>query len=223
MRLAGAAATAGSLLLASAALAWIPKAEIVSQAAANANAAGGRARALTLTVVVRREGEPEPIARGTLTSDPSGVAKLELRHASGFNEKQVRRGKDLEVTRDGEPVESPRPLLPPFWLLQAKTGGELQSRLLELGGEPALVALGHEGDHDCTVLGGRQGGPALWIDQDSQAPVRIDLGPATHYRFGPLQSQGGISVPLWIAVEAQELPPLRIEIDGAKPAAPASR
>jgi hypothetical protein len=218
---AGRALLAGLVCLAAAAaLAYVPPAERVARAIADANRAHGRARTLALRVGFETAGGAA-LASGTLLSDPRGLARLEVTHASGFVERQLRRGRALEASRDRAPLADPHPLLPPLFLLQADPGAALQERIAELGGSPDRTALGHDGDHDCFVLGGPDGAASLWVDQASFAPVRIELPGGVRYRLGPPRMTGGVALPAWIALEAPGRPALRMTIAEARPEAAA--
>jgi hypothetical protein len=214
--LAGLAASA----IAAAALAYVPPAERIARTVADANRVHGRAQPLALKIVVRGEGDTQ-LASGMLVSDPNGVARLELAHANGFLERQLRRGKSLEASRDRAPLPDPHPLLPPFWVLQAGQGATLQLRIAELGGDPNAIALGFDGDHDCYVLGGRSAEASYWVDQESLAPVRIDLPGGVHYRLGPMRTQAGIELPAWVTLEAPGRPSVTLAIEAARPEPPA--
>jgi hypothetical protein len=212
---------AGALCLAAAAaLAYLPPAERIAGLIADANRAHGRARALGMRVTFEAEGGAV-LASGTLLSDPRGLARLEVTHASGFVEKQLRRGRALAASRDRAPLDDPHPLLPPLFLLQAEQGAALQTRIAELGGSGDRVALGHEADHDCYVLGGPEGEASYWVDQQSLAPVRIDLAGGVRYRLGPARMQGGIELPAWIVLAGPGRPALRMTIAEARPEAAA--
>lgn len=216
MRRVGAALAAAALCLAAwAALAYIPPAERVARAVAETNRALGRARTLELRVSLERE-EGEEIAFGTLLTDPRGGARLEVQHASGFVERQLRRGKALEASRDGSRIQAPHPLLAPLFLLQAEHGAVLQSRIAELGGSPDAIGLGHEGDHDCYVLGGKDAPASYWVDQESLEPVRIDLPGGVRYRLGPPITHKGIQLPSWVTIEAPSGGALRMRISEAR-------
>jgi hypothetical protein len=203
------------LLLAAAALAYVPPIDRIARTVADANRVHGRSRPLALDIVVRGEGEA-PLAKGTLLTTPAGAARLELAHAGGFVERQLRRGKELEASRDRAPLADPLPLLPPLWVLQAGDGAALQTRIAELGGDPDAIALGFDGDHDCYVLGGRSAEASYWVDQQSLAPVRIDLPGGVRYRLGPMRTQGGIELPAWITLEAPGRPAVTLAIEGAR-------
>jgi hypothetical protein len=212
-----AACLGAACLAAAAALAYVPPADRIARAVADSNRAHGRARAFSVRVTL--EGEAGAVlASGTLLSDPRGAARLEVTHASGFVERQLRRGRALEASRDRAPLPDPHPLLPPLYLLQIDQGATLQTRIAELGGSPDAVALGHEGDQDCFVLGGKRAEASYWVDQESYAPVRIDLGGGVRYRLGPPRSQGGVALPAWIALEAPGRPPLKMTLGEARPA-----
>ncbi|MEN8161808.1 MAG: hypothetical protein ABFS41_17190 [Myxococcota bacterium] len=210
-------ALAGALcLLAWAALAYVPPAERIARAVAETNRALGRARTLELRVSLERE-DGEELAFGSLLTDPNGGARLEVKHASGFVERQLRRGKALEASRDGSRIESPHPLLAPLSVLQAEHGAVLQSRIAELGGRPDAVALGHEGDHDCFVLGGKDAPASYWVDQESLEPVRIDLPGGVRYRLGAPRMHDGIQLPSTITIEAPGRSALRMSVSEARP------
>jgi hypothetical protein len=204
-----------ALFGAAAALAYVPPADRIARTVADANRVHGRARPLALEVVVRGEGEA-PLAKGTLLSDPAGSARLELAHSAGFLERQLRRGGQLEASRERERLDDPHPLVPPFWVLQAGDGAALQTRIAELGGDPDAVALGFEGDHDCYVLGGRTREASFWVDQESLEPVRIDLPGGVRYRLGPMRSQAGVQLPAWITLEAPGRPAVTLAIEGVR-------
>lgn len=211
-----AGALAAVCLAAAAALAYVPPVDRIARAVADANRVHGRARVLGMRVTLESEGGAV-LATGTLLSDPRGAARLEVRHESGFVERQLRRGRALEASRDRAPLADPHPLLPPLFLLQTDQGATLQTRIAELGGSPEAVALGHDGDHDCYVLGGKAGQASYWVDQESYAPVRIDLPGGVRYRLGPPRMQGGVELPAWIALEAPGRPPLKMTIAEARP------
>jgi hypothetical protein len=212
---AGAALAAALCLVAWAALAYIPPAERIARTVAETNRALGRARTLELAVSLERE-NGEELAVGSLLSDPNGSARLEVKHATGFVERQLRRGKALEASRDGSTIRDPHPLLAPLFLLQAEHGALLQTRIAELGGSPDTVALGHDGDHDCYVLGGKEGSASYWVDQESLVPVRIDLPGGVRYRLGPPLMHDGIQLPSSIKIEAPGRSALRMQIREAR-------
>jgi len=219
VRKAALAGLAALALVAAAALAYVPPADRVARTVADANRVHGRSRPLALEIVVRGEGDGL-LAKGTLLTTPAGAARLELAHAGGFVERQLRRGRSLEASRDRAPLADAHPLLPPLWLLQASGGPELQTRIGELGGDPDAIALGFEGDHDCYVLGGRGAEASYWVDHESLAPVRIDLPGGVRYRLGPMRTQGGIELPAWITLEAPGRPNVTLAIEGARPDTP---
>jgi hypothetical protein len=212
---AGAALAAALCLTAWAALAYIPPAERIARAVAETNRALGRARTLELDVSFERE-NGEELAAGSLLSDPNGSARLEVKHATGFVERQLRRGKALEASRDGSPIRDPHPLLAPLFLLQAEHGAVLQTRIAELGGSPDAVALRHDGDHDCYVLGGKDAAASYWVDQESLLPVRIDLPGGVRYRLGSPLMHDGIQLPSSITIEAPGRSALRMQIREAR-------
>lgn len=209
------------LAVASAAFARIPEPESVARAAADASRAQGRNKSFRFTVAVRGGIDSAPIASGELLVDPAGAARIELRHAEGFVERQIRRASGLAATREGEPLEDPHPLAPPLWLLQAATGGELLARAGELGAAPGAIALAYDGARDCYVIGGAQGGASLWIDKDTYQVARIDLVDGTKVRFLAWASRGGAVLPGTIEIETPALT-FTLELTNAAPATPAA-
>jgi len=206
--------------LAGVAEARIPAPETVARAAADASRAQGRNKSFRFDVAVRTNPAAAPIARGELLASPSGSARIELRHDEGFSERQLRRASGLGATRDGEPLADAHPLAPPFWALQAATGGELLARLGELGGSPALIALGYDGARDCYVLGGSGGGAAIWVDKDTYQVARVDLADGTKVRFLAWASRGGAILPGTIEIETSALT-FTLELTNAAVATPA--
>ena len=220
----------------------LPEPERVLIAAAKRNRDSGWGQGLRLEVALfidtETEGEaesdrddaagdeppppPEPLALGTLWSHPDGRVGLELRAGAGFVERHLLRGRDLRASRDGAPLVSPRPFLPPFPLFQPRSSGALEGALRGSGVDPSRLVLGYEGDSDCYVVGGREGAPALWIDQVTLDPVRFDRGDGVVWRLGP--GRDGAEppevppLPSFIEVVAPGLPPARLEVRGGGPA-----
>jgi len=218
-------ALAGLVLLAAvSAAAVIPGAPKVAEAVARANATAGRAEPLWLDVVLRI-GDGEPAAKGVLTSHPTGLARLELTSAKGFVERHLLQGSSYRASRDGQPLEQPLPFLPPFFLLQMRSGDALQAALGSFGipaGEPSLARLG---DLDCWVLGARPPAPlpgepppalpnpaALWIDSERHEVVRMERGDGVRLDFGPGVAFDRIRVPSWIAIQVPDRPVARLEV-----------
>ncbi len=210
-------AAAALLAAASPALARIPEAETVARAAADASRAQGRTKPFRLGVSVRPALDAPPIARGELLVDPTGSARIELRHEEGFVERQLRRAGGLAASRDGAPLEDAHPLVPPFWLVQTGTGGELLARAGELGAAPGAVALAYDGPRDCYVVGGATGGPSVWIDKETYQVARADLSDGTRYRFLGWASRGGAVLPGVIEIETPLLS-FVLEVTSAAPA-----
>jgi hypothetical protein len=209
-RRVGPAVLALALLLAGRAVAYVPPAGRIATAVVDQNREDDRATALRLQVVVLSGGVA--VGQGELLSDPHGFARVELHHESGFVERHLLLGAQRLASRDGQPLADARPLLPPFPLLQASSAGQLLAGLTALGVQTQTVELGYEGDHDCYVIGGRSGGPALWVDEDSLEPVRMDLAGGVHYFFGPNRQDGGVRVPAWVQIEQEGAGPLRLEV-----------
>jgi hypothetical protein len=204
--------------------AYIPPAERIAEAVAAANRSAGRLRVLEVKVALHLGGSEQPVATGELLSDPGGFSRLELRSPEGVVERHLLRGGALLATRDRRAVNDPRPFLPPFFLLQAKSGDVLMASLLALGVAAHQVALGYEGENDCYVLGGRASSgaaalfpePALWVDHESLEPVRFDRRDGVRFRLGSPSSFGSIRLPSWIEISDSRGPPARLEILSAQ-------
>lgn len=221
-------ALVGTILLAAIpASAWIPEPERAWSAIASANTTSGRGRSLDFPVaLIGADGKVS--GTGRLRIESSGASRLELDLADGGAEMHERRGAEYRVTRGGRPVERAPRLLPPLDLLQATTATGVAEALRAIGGNPAQVDLGIEGAHDCWVLGGRDRGafesntrPSLWVDQETQQPVRIDDAGGAQYRFGDAVARaGGVRFPSRIDVQESGWPLWRIQVQSAASPAP---
>jgi hypothetical protein len=187
---------------------------------AQTNRSEGRSEPLLLDVVLRI-GDSEPLATGVLATHPTGLARLELRSNQGFVERHLLQGSEYSASRDGRMLRSPRPFLPPIFLLQSGSGAALSAALASYGISVAEVALGLADDHDCYVLGGRlppsadgqeRRLPSLWIDVESLEVVRIDRQDGVRFRFGPTTEFDGIRAPAWISIEAPGQAPARLDV-----------
>jgi len=211
--------------------AGIPSAQRIADAVAVANRAAGRSGPLWIDVTLRI-GEGEPLAQGVLTTHPTGLARLELRSTRGFVERHLVQGSEYGASRDGRPLEQPRPFLPPVFVLQAVSGAALQAALASFGVAADQAELGLGDEHDCYVLGGRAARgpdgvervqPSLWVDLESFEVVRIDRGDGVRFRFGPSEDFGALRLPRWISIEAPGQPPARLDLLKGVPAnAPAA-
>ncbi|MBS1105020.1 MAG: hypothetical protein H6Q91_522 [Deltaproteobacteria bacterium] len=204
--------------------AWIPEPESAWSLVAQSNGAASRTRALAIDIaLVGADGAV--VATGTARLEPNGRARLGVTFADGTVEMHERTPIDYQATRAGTRVEKPLRLIPPLVLLQAGSAQAVADALRTLGGDPKLVDLGMEGAHDCWVLGGRDMGAfdantrvSLWVDQESQQPVRIDDGSGTQYRFGTPKKGEDIRFPAWIDVRAATGPSWRIDVRSVRPA-----
>ncbi len=204
--------------------AYVPAAERVARAVAEANRGAGRLGVLELEVALYLEGFQEAAETGKLLSHPGGFSRLELRGPDGVVERHLLRGRKLLASRDGAPLDAPRPLLPPLFLLQAKSGDVLMASLRTLGVAAREIALGYEGDRDCYVLGGRTSAvagatlpsPALWVDQESLEPARFDRGDGVRFVLGSPTSFGSIRLPSRIEIVDSSGPRARLEILSAR-------
>ncbi|MBW2394503.1 MAG: hypothetical protein JRG95_09550 [Deltaproteobacteria bacterium] len=208
-----------ALGLATAALAYIPPAKQVAGAVAKANRAAKRNQALTMEVSLQRGGTEEAFASGTLITDPSGKARLELQK-DGRIERHLRAGARLEATRAGG-ARSGELRLPPLHLLQIVQSAKLQTALAALGAPGGAIELGYDDDLDAYVLGGR-GATALWVDMESLSPVRIDLPAGITVRLGPLESFDGVLWPAWLSIHQGEAAPVRMLFRGVTATATSS-
>jgi hypothetical protein len=219
------------LLLAAPAAAVIPSVQKIADSVARTNRAAGRAGPLLLDVTLRI-GDSPPLATGVLVTHPTGLARLELHSNQGFVERHLLQGSEYTASRDGELLRSPRPFLPPVFLLQASSGAALRAALSSFGVSAADVALGLADDHDCYVLGGRlplaasgeeRRLPSVWVDTESFDVVRIDRQDGVRFRFGPPATFEKIQVPSWISIEAPGQDPMRLDVvRAAKADAPAA-
>ena len=223
------AALLWTLLSSLPARAYIPPPERIAAAAATANQNAGRLHLLEVKVALYLGDSEQPVATGELLSDPGGLSRLEIRSPEGVVERHLLRGGELLASRDGLPLDAPRPFLLPFSLLQAKTGGVLMASLRTLGVSVQEVALGYEGEHDCYVLGGRapRSGvalpyphPALWVDQESLEPVRFDRRDGVRFRLGSYVAFGSIRLPSWIEIGDSRGFLARLEVLSAQPVSP---
>ncbi len=213
------------------ALGIIPNAQKIAEAVATTNQADGRSVPLLLDVSLKI-GDRPPVATGVLATHPTGLARLELRSNSGFVERHLLQGSDYTASRDGELLGTPRPFLPPIFFLQTGSGAALQAALASFGVSASEVVLGIADERDCYVLGGRlprgpngkeRRLPSLWVDMDSYEVVRIDRRDGVRFRFGPARMFDGIRAPAWIAIEAPDQVPARLEVLRVVPAdAPAA-
>lgn len=199
-----------ALALGAPALAYVPAAERLLDAVAQANRRAQRTEVLSVEVQVRLEGSDEPLP-GTLATHPSGFARLEFVHEDGTRERHLVRGARHGAARDGTVLDAGEALVPPLFLLQARTRSALETALLELGVAVELADLGHEGSHDCFVIGGREIPPlppgvpgsraSLWADLETFDVVRVDAGSGLRFRFGPPVTSGPARLPAWVEVE----------------------
>jgi hypothetical protein len=218
------------LSLAAAADGVIPAAPRVIEAVAEGNSASGRGVALRLELeLVRPDGEV--VGTGELVADPTGRSRLELRAPTGLVERHLRQGRDYRASRNGEALDTPKPLLPPLTWLQIVEGSDLEASLRRGGVATRQVTLGRAGDRDCYVIGGRipgtRGGDpplraALWVDLEKLQPVRIDRADGVRYVLGPPSKFGKLRVPGWIQVEVAGQRSLRLVVRGAQAVPPSS-
>jgi hypothetical protein len=201
----------------------VPSAPRIRASAAERDRVAARVQGLALEVALRFAGAEAPAATGTLLTGPEGASRLELLTEAGEIERQILRGSARGTSRDGVRAQAARLLVPPLYLLQAPTAERLAAWLAELGVRPDQVALGHEGDRDCYVLGSKAPGAAsVWLDMESFDVVRVDLSGGIRYRLGPIRPFEGVLLPEWVEVWEPGEPAARLEVRRAakSPAGP---
>jgi hypothetical protein len=215
------------LAAAGAAHAWIPEPERAWAALAKSNAYSGRTRPLEFAVALVDAGG-NVTATGRLRALPAGAATLELTLGEGGTEVHTRSGLDYRVTRNGQRVDRAPRLVPPLAVLQAGKGLDVAEELRAMAADAARVDLGIEGRFDCWVLGGRDPGdfqmnarPSVWVDQETEQPVRIDDAGSVRYRLRDLSLKGGVRFPSRIEVHADGWPIWRIDVATPAPDDPA--
>jgi len=216
-----------ALLVALPGRAYVPLPERIGAAVAEANRSAGRVTVLQLDVALYMGTSEQPAATGKIRSSPGGHSRLELRSPGGVVERYLLRGRQLLASRDGRPVDAPRPFLFPFFLLQAGSNDVLRSSLLTLGVLVHQVDLDYQGESDCYVLGGRASSsgapappprPALWVDQENLEVVRFDRGDGVRFRLGSFASFGSLRLPSWIEMQDSRGFLARLEILDAEEA-----
>jgi hypothetical protein len=207
-------------LVAPAAWGVIPNAQKIADALARSNRKAGRGDPLIFEVTLRI-GNSGTLASGTLASHPTGLARLELRSNQGFVERHLLQGSEYTASRDGQLLRSPRPFLPPIFLMQSTSGAALRAALSSFGISGGEVVLGLADDRDCYVLGGRlprspdgeeRRLPSVWIDMESFELVRVDRRDGVRFSFGPSADFDGVRVPTWVTIEAPNQDPARLEV-----------
>jgi hypothetical protein len=221
-------AAAAWLLSPGPAVAATPSADKLAGAVAEANRKAGRAKALLLEVSLET---PDGRATGTLVTQPTGLARLELRGPDGL-ERHLLQGSQYAASLNGEMLDSPRPLLPPLFLLQADTGASLRAALASFGVAASETGLGLADDRDCYVIGGRRpklpGGaaptvPSFWVELGSFEAAVVERADGVRYRFGPQGTFDGVRMPRWVEITTPGAPALRLEIQRvARATAPAA-
>jgi hypothetical protein len=218
------------LTLVTPAQAYIPRAERVAKAAAEVNRASSRTQALKLEVSMR-VGDSEPVANGEIVTHPTGLARLELRGKGDLIERHLLRGTEHLASRNGEQLRSPRPFLPPLFLLQAESALTFRTALRTYGIEVEQIGLAPCGNRDCFVLGDpRRTVPAaiadpatadlapleprapelegdrprramIWLDNQTFEVIRIDSSDGVRVTFGPIATFGTLGFPQWIRID----------------------
>lgn len=219
--------------------AFVPEPERVGVAITRANIKAQRNQPLQLQLAIRVGGGPV-VAQGELETQPSGLARLELRGAGGLRERHLLHMRGHAAARNGQPLDEPRAMLPPFFLLQAGSLGSLQSSLQGFGIDPLLVGLAPCGPENCYVLGDPTRVPplpedsepseetppavlskpvpgsfgSLWVEKENFQARRMRSPGGTRVEFGPEAAFGKIAVPAWFEVREPERDPVRFEIQG---------
>lgn len=230
----------GLFVVAPMATAYIPKVSKIRSAIAGANQRSERGTGLRLEVALYSaapdgsEAQPADtkalLAKGTLETLPSGLARLELRSPQGQVERHLLRGSEYLASRNGVMLTDVRPFLFPAFLLQATDSSALANGLASLGVAGETVALGLLDDHDCYVIGGRVFGQhkstseasvlsSLWVGMNGFYFVAFEQASGVRYRFGPSATFQGVQFPKWVSVEKAGQPAFRLEVQSVKKAA----
>lgn len=163
--------------------AFIPRADRVAGASARENVDAARNQALQLELVLRI-GDGEPVGRGELVTHPQGLARLELRGASGLVERHVLQGNDHRASRNGHLLESARAFLPPLFLLQSDSAETLRAALRSFGVPIDEIRLAPCGDSDCFVIGEPAANPEPAEGRESsRIPLRPAVGESSSLRI----------------------------------------
>lgn len=219
--------------------AFVPEPERIGIAFARANIKAQRDQPLQLQLVIRIAGGPV-VAQGELETQPSGLARLELRGAEGLVERHLLHSAGHVAARNGKRLPDPRAMLPPFFLLQTGSLRSVQASLRDFGIDPLLVGLAPCGSENCYVLGDAarvapsldtavapegpgssavsRGRPenfgSLWVEKESFEIRRMRSPAGTRVEFGAPASFGKITLPAWFEVREPERDPIRFEIQG---------
>lgn len=228
-RLAAAVCVAGLLVPALAARAFVPNPNRVAIAIARANIKADRDQSLRFQVAVRI-GDGPVVAQGELETQPSGLARLELRGAKGLRERHLLHSGGHTAGRNGERLDEPRAMLPPIFLLQADSMRSVMSSLESFGIDPMLVGLAPCGEENCYVIGDptRVAAPAsaqletgpsgafgsFWVEKESFEARRMRSSGGTRVEFGRGADFGKIRAPAWFEVREPGRDPVRFEIQG---------
>jgi hypothetical protein len=145
-------ALALGLVAAGVAQAVIPEPGRTIRAIAEVNRQSSRHQALQLEMKLRI-GEEPPIADAELISHPSGLARLEIRGFDGRVDRYLLSGTELTGTKNGEQLFRPRPVLQPFFLLQAGSESTLRTALETFGVRTGSIGFAPCGEEDCLVIG----------------------------------------------------------------------
>lgn len=245
----------GVVLWLAPAAAFVPEGNRLLKALAQNNQHSGRVHTLQFEVALRtapaptapedatqtsRESTQPPkvpasgplVARGTLLSDPSGLARLELRFVDGHVERYLQLGSEALATRDGEWIDHPLPFLAPLALLQASDLETLRTILRRASIDSGRSTLGHLESRDAYVLGerlnrqpalrlgemGSEHVPAsLWLAMDDVAPVRLIREDGVSFDFGPPRVWKAVTAPAWIELQVLGEPPQRLEFRSVQP------
>ena len=217
--------------------AFVPEPERVGIAIARANIKAHRNQPLQLQLAIRVGGGPV-VAQGELETQPSGLARLELRGAGGLRERHLLHSRGHAAARNGQPLDEPRAMLPPFFLLQTGSLRGLQSSLQGFGIDPLLVGLAPCGPENCYVLGDPNRVPpmleeavvseaappaarskrglgsfgSLWVEKENFQVRRMRSPGGTKVEFGAEADFGKIAVPAWFEVREPGRDPVRFEI-----------
>lgn len=249
---------AGFVLWLAPAAAFVPEGNRLLKALAENNQHSGRVHSLQFEVALRTAPAPDApapedgtqaniestppsavpgagplVARGTLVSHPSGLARLELRFVDGHVERYLQLGTETLGTRGVEWIDHPLPFLAPLALLQANDPETLRTILRQASIDPSRSTLGHLEGSDAYVLGERLDRqtptlrldemdseripPSLWLAMDDAAPLRLIRGDGVSFDFGPSRVGKAVTAPAWIELQVSGKSPMRLELRSVAP------
>ncbi len=244
-------AICGVLLGAVTALAYVPNAGRLAGGIAAVNQKEERSQLLRLRLTLRseidaaeaeerdaatRSAEEDPalvtpppehiVAEAEILTDPSGLARMEVRHADGRVERHLLRGREYLASVDGAMLANPLPLLLPFPLLQAGTSEQMESLLHSFAVDLTASSLGRVGEADAFILGrdflqaepteelssARAPSGRFWVAVEGLQALRLERSDGFSWDFGELRRWGKITAPSAVTLRGGRGRTLRMEV-----------